>query len=59
MPTAEQAIRAAVLCQFLTRVGLPITVFRYYRVRSVIYIEAAGGNEIRILIDEQGEMINA
>ena len=56
MPTAAQAIRAVILCQFLTRAGLPITVFRYYRVRRAIYLEAAGGDEFRILIDEQGEV---
>ena len=40
MPTAEQAIKAAILCQYITRGLLPVVVFRYYRVAKIIYIVA-------------------
>ncbi|MGF1478749.1 MAG: hypothetical protein ACFB4I_04590 [Cyanophyceae cyanobacterium] len=58
MPTAEQAIKAAILCQFLTGVGLPITVFYYDASSKLLYLEAAGGNEFKIVINQQGKARN-
>ncbi len=57
MPTAEQAIKAAILCQYLTEALLPITTFRYYPSRKFIFIEVGYNGEIAIKIDEQGEFI--
>lgn len=57
MPTAKQAIKAAILCQYITRSLLPIIVFRYYRVAKVIYIEAGFDREIKIKINEDGDFI--
>lgn len=55
MITARQAVKAAILCQYITRGLLPITVFRYYRIARIIYIEAGFNREIKITINEQGE----
>ncbi len=55
MPTAKQAIKAAILCQYITRGLLPITIFRYYRVAKIIYIVAGYDKEIKIVINHQGD----
>ncbi len=57
MPTAPQAIKAAILCQYITRSLLPITIFRHYRIAKIIYIEAGYNQEITIRIHENGEFI--
>ncbi len=53
--TPEQAIKAAILCQYITRGLLPIIIFRYYRIAKLIYIEAGFDREIKIAIDENGD----
>ena len=55
MPTAPQAIKAAILCQYITRSLLPIIIFRYYRVAKIIYIVAGYDEDIKIAINEQGD----
>ena len=55
MPTAKQAPLAAILCQYITRGLLPITIFRYYRVAKIIYIVAGYDKEIKIVINHQGD----
>ena len=54
MPTAQQAIKAAILCQYITKSLLPIMIFRYYRVAKIIYIVAGYEKDIKIVINEQG-----
>lgn len=54
MPTAPQAIKAAILCQYITRSLLPIIIFRYYRVAKIIYIVAGYDEDIKIVINEPG-----
>ncbi len=58
MITAKQAVKACILAQFLTRAGLSITTFRYYRHIKSIFIEIAYNGEIAVLIDEQGDFTN-
>ena len=55
MPTAQQAIKAAILSQYITRGLLPIIIFRYYRVAKIIYIVAGYDEDIKIAINEQGD----
>ncbi len=55
MPTAQQAIKAAILCQYLTEALLPITTFRYYPSKEIIFIEARYNGEIGIEINKKGE----
>ena len=55
MITAKQAVQAAILCQIITRGSQPITTFRYYLVRKIIFIEAGFNREIAIEIYENGE----
>ena len=55
MITAEQAIKAAILCQYLTEAQLPITTFRYYKSKAIIFIEVGYNGEIGIEIDKIGE----
>lgn len=57
MPTAPQAIKAAILCQYLTEALFVITTFRYYPMGKFIFIEVGYNGEIGIKIDEQGEFI--
>jgi hypothetical protein len=56
--TQQQAIKACILAQFLTRVGLAITTFRYYRVRKIIFLEVGYNGEIAVEINERGDFIN-
>lgn len=55
MPTALQAIKAAILCQYITRSLLPIVIFRYYRVAKIIYIVAGYDRKIKVVVNERGE----
>jgi hypothetical protein len=55
MPTPQQAIKAAILCQYITRSLLPIVIFRYYRVAKIIYIVAGYEKNLKIVINEQGD----
>ena len=55
MPTALQAIKAAILCQYVTKSLLPIVIFRYYRVAKIIYIVAGHDRKIKVVINEQRE----
>ena len=52
--TAEQAIRAAIIAQFLTnRFKKSIAMFRYSQTTKVIYIRA--GKTIRVEINQRGK----
>ncbi|MGB5636742.1 MAG: hypothetical protein WBM44_30265 [Waterburya sp.] len=55
MITAKQAIKAAILCQYLTEAKLPITTFRYYPSKEIIFIEVGYNGEIGVEIDKIGE----
>ena len=57
MPTAAQAIKAAILCQYLTEALLPITTFRYYSSKEIIFIEVGYNGEIAIEINKEGDFI--
>ena len=57
MITAKQAVKACILAQFLTRAGLSITTFRYYRHIKSIFIEIAYNGDA-VLIDEQKDFTN-
>lgn len=57
MPTAPQAIKAAILCQYLTTALLPITTFRYYPSKEIIFIEVGYKGEIGIEINKQGDFM--
>ncbi len=57
MITARQAVKACILAQYLTRGLLPVIVFRYYRARKFVYIEAGYEEKIRIKVFEDGEFI--
>lgn len=56
MITAEQAIKACILAQFLTSKVMPIRVFRYLEDERMIRIEAGyRDKQIRIVINERGK----
>ena len=55
MPTAPQAIKAAILCQYITKSLLPILIFRYYRVTKIIYIVAGYSKDIQVVVNERGD----
>ena len=57
MPTAQQAIKASILCQYITEALLPITTFRYYSSKEIIFIEVGYNGEIGIEINQQGNFI--
>ncbi len=53
--TKEQAIKACILCQYLSNGFISIELFRYDKVEKYIYILAGG--TIQIQIFENGEWI--
>lgn len=57
MPTAPQAIKAAILCQYLTEASFPITTFHYYPGKEIIFIEVNYNGEIGIEINKEGDFI--
>ncbi len=54
MPTTEQAIKAVILCQYLSNGYKPINVFRYDPKQKTIYIQAGNTDEIAALIFSDG-----
>jgi hypothetical protein len=54
MPTAEQAIKAVILCQYLSNVLQPIELFRYNQKEKYIYIIAGSAGSIEIIIYRDG-----
>ena len=54
MPTTKQAIKAVILCQYLSNTYQPINVFRYDIKQKTIYIQAGVLDEFAIIITEEG-----
>lgn len=57
MPTAQQELIAAILCQYLTEASFPITTFHYYPGKEIIFIEVNYNGEIGIEINKEGDFI--
>ncbi len=55
MPTPEQAYTAVFVCQMLSNMFQPITVFRYDKKFKTIYIQAGVNDSLEILITEEGD----
>lgn len=53
MPTQEQSVAAAFLCQLLSNLYQPIQVFRYEAKFKTTYIQAGMRDEIALVIDEE------
>jgi hypothetical protein len=54
LPTAAQAIKAVVLCQWLSNGYQPINIFRYDSKLGTIYIQAGATDGISIVIFTDG-----
>jgi hypothetical protein len=54
MPTAAQAIKAVILCQYLSNTLQPIELFRYNQKQNYIYIIAGDTESIEIIIYQDG-----
>ena len=54
MPTAVQALKAVILCQWLSNGYQPIELFRYDPVRKQIYVIAGATASIEFIIFEDG-----
>lgn len=54
MPKPEQSDTAIFVCQLLSNLFQPIQVFRYDQNLKTIYIQAGVGDEIALVIDENG-----
>jgi hypothetical protein len=54
LPTAEQAIKAAVLCQWLSNGYQPINVFRFDAQLQTLYIQAGVTDDIAVVIANDG-----
>ncbi|MBD2448872.1 hypothetical protein H6G76_17260 [Nostoc sp. FACHB-152] len=54
MPTQQQLVTVAFLCQLLSNLYQPIQVFRYDQRFKTIYIQAGVSDEIALVIDEDG-----
>jgi hypothetical protein len=54
MPTTPQAIKAVILCQYLSNGYRPINVFRYDARYKTIYIQAGDNDGIALVIFEDG-----
>lgn len=56
MITNKQAVRACILCEFLTAKGMPIRVFQYIEEDELIRIEAGFRNrQIKIVVNGNGK----
>jgi hypothetical protein len=55
LPTAEQAIKAAVLCQWLSNGYQPISIFRFDDRLQTLYIQAGVTDEIAVVITNDGK----
>ncbi|NEQ11056.1 MULTISPECIES: hypothetical protein [unclassified Moorena] len=54
MPTQQQLVTVAFLCQLLSNLYQPIQVFRYDQGFKTIYVQAGVNDEIALVIDEDG-----
>jgi len=54
LPTQQQLVTAAFLCQLLSNLYQPIQVFRYDRRFKTIYMQAGINDGIALVIDEDG-----
>jgi len=54
LPTQQQLLTAAFLCQLLSNLYQPIQVFRYDRRFKTIYMQAGINDDIALVIDEDG-----
>ncbi|MGH2416660.1 MAG: DUF6888 family protein [Microcystaceae cyanobacterium] len=54
MPTRQQAIKAVIVCQYLSNGYKPINVFRYDFRYKTIYIQAGEHEGIALVIFEDG-----
>jgi hypothetical protein len=54
LPTQQQLVTAAFLCQLLSNLYQPIQVFRYDQRFRTIYVQAGVSDEIALVIDEDG-----
>ena len=54
LPTQQQLVTAAFLCQLLSNLYQPIQVFRYDRRFKTIYMQAGINDDIALVIDEDG-----
>ncbi len=54
MPTAEQAIKSAILCQYLSNYYQPIQLFRFDLQRQELFIIAGVNEEIEFIVYSNG-----
>jgi hypothetical protein len=54
LPTQQQLVTAAFLCQLLSNLYQPVQVFRYDQRFKTIYIQAGINDDIALVIDEDG-----
>jgi hypothetical protein len=54
LPTRKQSDTAIFVCQLLSTLYQPIQVFRYDQKLKTIYVQSGVGNEIALVIDEDG-----
>ncbi|ACK72475.1 hypothetical protein PCC7424_4102 [Gloeothece citriformis PCC 7424] len=54
MPTVQQAIKAVILCQWLSNGYQPISIFRYDVKLKTIYIQGGISDDIAIVIFSDG-----
>lgn len=54
LPTQQQLVTSAFLCQLLSNLYRPIQVFRYDQRFKTIYIQAGVNDDIALVIDEDG-----
>jgi hypothetical protein len=54
LPTQQQLVSAAFLCQLLSNLYQPIQVFRYDQKLKTIYVQAGVYDDISLVIDEDG-----
>ncbi|MGI8499731.1 MAG: DUF6888 family protein [Hassallia sp.] len=55
MPTQKQSNTAIFLCQLLSNLYQPIQIFRYDQTLKTLYIQAGAGDEIALIIKENGD----
>ncbi|MBZ8179211.1 DUF6888 family protein [Oscillatoria salina] len=54
MPTAAQAIQAAILCQWLSNGYQPINIFRYDAKIKTLYLQAGTTDDIALIVFPDG-----
>jgi len=55
LPTQKQSNTAIFLCQLLSNLYQPIQIFRYDQTLKTLYIQAGSGDEIALIIKENGD----